>query len=243
MTHSQAADNGIEAPVKIGASALLEKCDQPNRIAAWLAATAPHGTAVAVDRIGPSAPFDGAEEEAIARAVIQRRNEFKTGRRLAREALAHLGCVPVGLPPDRDRVPKWPDGFVGTISHSTDVCAALVGRASDLVGIGIDIEETGRMQPGLASLICRPDETDLDGTGGWTLLRFVAKEAFFKAYFPATRDFLDFQDVRVTINLAGGRFEARLMKPSSTSLCGSRVFAGRFTALRYHVIACLWIAR
>jgi hypothetical protein len=44
-------------------------------------------------------------------------------------------------------------------------------------------------------MICRPDETDMNGIGGAVdlmLLRFVAKEAFFKAFFePQTfsRDF------------------------------------------------------
>jgi enterobactin synthetase component D len=130
-----------------------DRCDAPVRIAAWIAATVPEGTSVAVDHIRSSAAFDAAEKEAIARAVARRRDEFTTGRCLAREALARLGCVAASLSPDRDRVPRWPEGFVGTISHSGSLCVALVGRARDLFGIGIDIEETIRMQPGLASLI------------------------------------------------------------------------------------------
>lgn len=222
-----------------------DKCDTGERIRAWLVAMAPDGTAVAVDRVGPSAAFDAEEEEAISRAITRRRDEFTTGRRLAREALARLGCVAVGLPPDPDRVPRWPHGFVGTISHSGGLCVAHVGRARDFVGIGIDIEETARLQRGLTSLICRPDETNCDETTGdvdLTLLRFVAKEAFFKAYFPATRGFLDFQDVRVSVNPASDRFEARLMEPSSPSLCGSRDFVGRFAMLGSHVVAAVWIA-
>jgi len=227
-------------------SAGSDKCDAPKRIAAWIAATTPEGTAVAVDRIGPSAAFDAGEEAAIARAVARRRDEFTTGRRLAREALARLGCVATSLPPDSDRVPRWPEGFVGTISHAGGLCVALVGRARDLVGIGIDIEETARLQPGLTPLICRPDEIDLDETGGTvdqTLLRFVAKEAFFKAYFPTTRAFLGFQDVRVAVNPASDHFKARLMEPRRPSLYGARTFLGRFATLGSHIVAVAWIAR
>ena len=215
-------------------------------IAAWIAAAAPEGTAVAVDRIAPSAPFDGAEEAAIARAAPRRRAEFTTGRRLAREALARLGCLAASLPPDSDRMPQWPVGFVGTISHSCQLCIALVGRAHNHLGIGIDVEEIGLMQPGLASMICRPDETDISvvcGPVDPTLLRFVAKEAFFKAYFPGTRTFLDFQDVRVAIDWASGCFEARLMEPSKPSLRGSRVFVGRFAILGGYIVAGVWISR
>ena len=223
-----------------------DKCEALQRIAAWIASTAPKGTAAAVDRIGPSAVFDAAEQAAIARAVVRRRDEFTTGRRLSREALARLGCAAAGLPPDPDGVPRWPEGFVGSISHSGGVCAALVGRARDLVGIGIDIEESVQMRPGLASLICRRDETDRGETAGavdLTLLRFIAKEAFFKAYFPATRSFLDFQDVRVAVDPATDRFEVRLMEPSSPSLGGARAFVGCFAMLGRHVVAGMWIAR
>ena len=140
-----------------------DKHDAPADIAAWIAAAAPEGTAGAVDRISPSAPFDAAEEAAIARAVPRRRAEFATGRRLAREALARLGCLAASLPPDSAGMPQWPTGFVGTISHSGQLCVAVVGRAHNLLGIGIDVEEIGPMQPGLASMICRPDENDMGG--------------------------------------------------------------------------------
>jgi 4'-phosphopantetheinyl transferase EntD len=223
-----------------------DKYDAPGRIAAWVTATAPGGIAVAVDRIGSSTAFDAVEEAVIARAVARRRDEFITGRRLARKALADLGCVAAGLPPDSDGVPQWPEGFIGTISHSGGLCVAVVGRTCDLVGIGIDIEEIVRMQPGIAPLISRPDEAEIGNTSGGvdlTLLRFVAKEALFKAYFPATRGFLDFLDVRVSLNLENNRFEAQLMELSKSSLCGSRTFVGHFTTVESHVVAGVWIAR
>jgi 4'-phosphopantetheinyl transferase EntD len=237
---------GGAAPAAMITCAGSDIGDAPNRIAAWITATTPQGTAVAVDRIGPSATFDAGEEAAIARAVASRRNEFTTGRRLAREALARLGCAATSLPADSDRVPRWPKGFVGTISHAGGLCIALVGCARDLVGIGVDIEATKRLQPGLTRLICRPDEIDLDETGDTvdpTLLRFVAKEAFYKAYFPTTRAFLGFQDVRVTVDPTSTRFEARLMQLTSPSLCGARAFMGSFATLGSHVVAVAWIAR
>jgi hypothetical protein len=107
-----------------------DRCDSPERVAAWIAATVPECAAVAIDHIRPSAACDAAAQEAIARAVARRRDEFTTGRRLAHEALARLGCVAASLPPDRDRVPRWPESFVGTISHSGSLCAALVEWAA-----------------------------------------------------------------------------------------------------------------
>src|ERR1700722_6775796 len=137
-----------EDPANVIGNVGSDKHDAPADIAAWIAAAAPEGTAGAVDRISPSAPFDAAEEAAIARAVPRRRAEFATGRRLAREALARLGCLAASLPPDSAGMPQWPTGFVGTISHSGQLCVAVVGRAHNLLGIGIDLEEIGPLQHG-----------------------------------------------------------------------------------------------
>jgi 4'-phosphopantetheinyl transferase EntD len=225
---------------------LADLCDVISSVSAWISQVAPGETAFAVDGIRPSAAFDAAEATVVARAVASRRDEFTTGRRLAREALERLGGVAVGLPPDSDRVPQWPDGFIGTISHSDRLCAALVGRTHDFLGIGFDIEKRIRIDSGLRLLICRPDEIELEKTRDFndtTLLRFVAKEAFFKAYFPATRNFLDFLDIRVSLDLALDSFEATLMKPSSPSLNGSRTFVGHFAIIGSYLVAGVWIAR
>lgn len=216
--------------------------DRVQHVATWALATAPIGTAVAVDLIGPSAVVDVEERAAIAKAVRRRRAEFSTGRRLAREALARLGCSAVSLPPDPDRVPRWPYGYTGSISHSGELCVAVVGRTGDFAGIGLDIEEASRVQPDLAPLICRPDEVAGDFCQKNDLLcRFVAKEAFFKAYFPSTRAFLDFQDVRITASHVDGRFTAELMKPWSPSLYDRRTFHGHFAVIGNYMAAGVWI--
>ena len=209
----------------------------------------PRGTAGAVDRISPSAPSTcrrgGSDCPELRSRVL--RAEFATGRSASRVRLwlALVASQPVssGL---RWDAPNGRRDLVGTICHSGQLCIALVGRAHNLLGIGIDVEEIEPMPLGLASMICCPDENDMSGICGPvdpTLLRFVAKEAFFKAYFPATRAFLDFQDVRVAIDGASGCFEAHLMEQSKPSLCGSRVFGGRFAMLIGYVVAGIWIGR
>ena len=212
-------------------------------IAAWIGAHAPPGTAAAEAPVDEAAPFDAAEAAAVARAVPRRRREFLTGRRLAREALARLGCPPVGIPPDESRVPVWPDGYLGSISHTGSLCVAHVGRRRDLLGIGIDIEADAPLSADLSRLICRPEETGDAAPDGLdpVLARFAAKEAFYKAYFPQARTFLDFQDVRVDLDLADGRFAAKIVDPCKPTLAGRRVFPGRIARLAGHVVAALWV--
>jgi 4'-phosphopantetheinyl transferase EntD len=209
-------------------------------IAAWIEAHAPAGTAVAAGPIIPAEPFDDVEAAATARAGQIRRDEFHTGRRLARVALAQLGCPPSAIPVGDGRVPVWPEGFLGTISHSRKLCVAHVGSVRDLVGIGIDIEPDVPLVGGIATQICRPDEDPADVEGG-ALLRFVAKEAFYKAYFPAARSFLEFHDVRIDLDLANGVYVARIVGANKPEIMGKCHFEGRFTRLADHIVAALWI--
>src|SRR5947208_1552294 len=82
------------------------------------------------------------EEEAyLGNVVPARRREFRAGRLYARQALRGLGIPETAIPIGPDRAPIWPKGVVGSISHSRNLCAAVVGLSADYLGIGIDIED------------------------------------------------------------------------------------------------------
>src|SRR5262245_11502467 len=82
-----------------------------------------------------------AEEEAlVAKAVRSRRQQFTAGRLLARQAWQRLGQAPVSLLNDAQRVPIWPLGIVGTITHTHIWCAAAVARRGEVTGLGADVE-------------------------------------------------------------------------------------------------------
>ena len=104
-----------------------------------------------------------------------------------------------------DRAPIWPDGVVGSITHTGDFAAAAVARAADIAGLGIDSEQI--IDPAAArdiADICMVDEAMLfkaaHGRSFCEFCTFVfsAKEAVFKCLFPLTRKFLEFSDVRIT---------------------------------------------
>ena len=197
-------------------------------------------TAVAAGPVEHVAPFDDTEAGAVARAVEKRRNEFHTGRRLARLALAKLGCAPAAIPADDNRVPIWPDGFVGTISHCRTLCIAQVGLQRTLAGIGIDVETDRQLSGDLAARICRPDENP-GRCGDAALVHFVAKEAFYKAYYPQARVFLEFHDVRIEPDEAAGTFQASIIARDKPAIAGRRTFTGRFTRLDGYIVAAVWI--
>jgi 4'-phosphopantetheinyl transferase EntD len=178
--------------------------------------------------------------------VAKRRREFAAGRVYARAALGALGCPPQAIPVAADRQAIWPDGYVGSISHTDRLSAVIVGRGETYAGLGIDLEHDAPLKDDLRDMICRPEERSgavLDALGAdGAKLVFVAKEAVFKAYYPATRAFLEFHDVAVVFDAEAGSFEARLVgdKPPAA---GARRFRGRFGCVDGHIVAVVAIVR
>jgi 4'-phosphopantetheinyl transferase EntD len=179
-----------------------------------LRAQLPAGSAAACAVGAAPAPLFAGEEVLVAQAGEKRRGEFAAGRAAARAALAQIGA-PAGpiLACDRGG-PIWPPGVVGSISH-TDRWAIAVA-SERLQALGVDLESDDALDRALAEIVCRPEErrpdADLARRGiDAAKLRFVAKEAFYKAVFPRARRFLDFEDVCICFDLAADRFDARFV--------------------------------
>lgn len=143
---------------------------------------------------------------AIRQAVPRRQREFAAGREAARQAMARIGWPPAAIPSLPDRAPLWPEGLVGSISHTRQACVAVVGPRDRLCSIGIDLENDVPMAPTLWDTVCTPDElawvaTQPTPLQGLLVTRlFSAKEAFYKWQYPQTGQMLEFQDVQVALD-------------------------------------------
>ena len=146
------------------------------------------------------------EQPYVARAIQRRRFEFSTGRACARRALSQFGVSQAALPPGTDRMPIWPIGFTGSITHTECFCVAAVGRCEDgLKSVGIDIEPAEPLPDDLFETVCQAAERDwieraAPGERG-LLARavFCAKECAFKCQFPVSQTMLDIADLTVSI--------------------------------------------
>ena len=180
-----------------------------------------------------------AERSLIERAVEQRRLEFAAGRTLARGLLRDAGRPTDALLCDPDRVPRWPQNVVGSITHCRSLCAVAVAPRALSAGIGIDVEPVCVLDESLHPQILRQAEharvqclpAALRPLGA--LLVFSIKEAVYKAIYPERRQFLDFQQVEV-LAIDEHAFEVEVLVPGA-SLPGLSRIAGRFRVADDHV--------
>lgn len=143
-----------------------------------------------------------AELHHISRAVLKRREEFATVRACARRALGRLGVDRPALVPGRGGEPPWPDGFVGSMTHTDGYCAAAVARRTVALSLGIDAEPNEPLPEGVVDLVTGPDErarlaalTVRRPDVCWDRLVFSAKESVFKTWYPVMATWLGFEDV------------------------------------------------
>ena len=169
------------------------------------------------------------EAEFIRKAVPKRVIEFTAGRHCARRALARLGIANFPILSGIQREPIWPVGTVGSITHCSGFACAAVALNTDMVAIGIDAEVAGPLSPGLIESIASRAERQallaFSDDVPWDRVIFCAKEAFYKAWYPVTRSWLEFHDVDVTFRPEQGTFEVQIKIPHPQMF---RSHVGRF---------------
>jgi 4'-phosphopantetheinyl transferase EntD len=204
---------------------------------------------------GPLQSFAGAtlfpaEIAASVSMSARRRAAFCAGRACARAALARLGAPAAAIAIGPARAPVWPSGIVGSISHTDNIVAAVVARDPPIGGVGLDLEDDEPFDdPALVRLVCRPEElgpasdpSDPANRQRGKLL-FVVKEAVYKLYQPLAGAFLDFHDVRVTLDEAAGVFWAELTGARPREIAGRRAMIGGFVRTENLCIALAWLRR
>lgn len=146
------------------------------------------------------------EQRALSdRASAIRKSEFHLGRAAANECLEKMGFAPTPpVPQGFDRAPIWPEGVIGSISHSGRWAVAAIGRNHEVRMIGVDIERTRPMSVDRlsgriatdeeAELLKLHQESDNDFPFMQTVI-FSAKESIYKAFFGTLNIKLKFADI------------------------------------------------
>ena len=183
----------------------------------WLETLPPAGVELVAMPVAaaPAATLFPEELELVGDAVAKRRHEFATGRECARRALARFGLPPAPLLRTAGGGVQWPAGHTGSITHSDAVAAAAVVAAARVPGLGLDVEELGRLRDALLKRILTPAELAVlqavpEADRQLLATRaFCAKEALFKCLQPLLNHWFGFQEAEVLLGVgAPGRIEA-----------------------------------
>lgn len=144
-----------------------------------------------------------AESALVAGAAERRRAEFLAGRACARSCLDALGYGYAPVLRGERGMPLWPEGAIGSISHSGAIAMAVAAPSGTARSIGIDVEQQRAVTDELQELLFRPEERaqlallPQEERRAAATLMFSAKEAFYKAQFPIGRVFVDYREVAV----------------------------------------------
>jgi 4'-phosphopantetheinyl transferase EntD len=187
-------------------------------------------------------PANASEEHACAYFSPSRRAEFITGRACARAALMDLGYPDAKLTANKEGIPEWPSGTIGSITHSKGLCGAVAAQSSQFSCLGLDFEQAGRLSSAAAKRVVHPIEEDFANTqpDAPTIL-FSLKEAFFKAQFPRWQKHANFQDIALTVNLSKEDAELRYINQDLDELSDAS-FHFRVAQQDKLVVALCWVA-
>ena len=193
-----------------------------------------------INEVPSDVVFD-VEAQCISAAVEKRRREFAAGRWLARKALSQFGRDDVAIPFGADRAPIWPEGIVGSISHTDTLCAAAVAETvSGIAAVGIDVELAKPLAPDLWETVLSEDErlklpvVSGQADGLLEMIVFSAKEAAYKCQYPLSGVFLEFTDLTVSLNVDRMTFEARFMRDARPFYEGEQL-QGRWRVADGHI--------
>jgi len=173
------------------------------------------------------------EEALVEKSAPKRRREFALGRACARSALEKLGHGGAVIGRAANGAPLWPQGIIGSITHTRDYAAAVVGEARRFSGIGVDAERVGGVTqdlwPRLFDDAERAHLMGLDETDQPVIatLIFSAKEACYKAW--GGTGALAFRDIRVTPG--SDRF---------TAVRGCEILQGRYAVEGDLMLTAVW---
>lgn len=176
----------------------------------------------------------------------KRNREFTAGRYCARQALGRLK-ITADVPVDTDRKPVWPDGVVGSISHSRHYAWAATAKKDSIKGIGVDTEII--VDDATLRQIVKEVTTDAE----WKLLSlinadiktaftvvFSAKESIFKCLYPLNEKFFGFHDVQLIS--ANDQQVTFCQQPTSPNfLTAPRNLTVQYAVMNHDVFTTIWI--
>lgn len=167
----------------------------------------------------PRAPMPrliGDEVLAVEQVSAARAREFAAGRLAARKAMDMLGHIGRPVLQGADLAPVWPNGLIGSITHTDRDSLAAVTDDPDILALGLSLEPATPLEPGLWPVCCTSDEMQWLASlgpsqrGHFAKLILSVKKAVSKAAYASRTRLPELQQITLSIDLVTGRFDARI---------------------------------
>ncbi|RZT99024.1 4'-phosphopantetheinyl transferase EntD [Advenella incenata] len=175
---------------------------------------------------------------------VIRKAEFLAGRIAALCALKNIGIENFPIEIRKNRVPLWPQGIVGSISHTCNRAVSVVSLTSEIKNIGVDIENIMSIENAskVCSYIASRKEYELLMSTNFSFelcstILFSAKETLFKAIYPVANIFFDFVDVELcSVSSGENLLFLQLNRDINTFYESGMIFVIKFDVLENYVI-------
>ena len=166
--------------------------------------------------------------------MAKRQAEYLAGRYCAAKTLSALGVTDTDVQSGENRVPYWPQGAIGSISHTAGRAVAVASLENNYTGLGIDCEML--IRPDVAeriyNTIAVPSETALFKQLNWSkewflTLIFSAKESLYKALYPTVGVFFGFDSAEI-LHIGNGKYTIALTRDLNKKWRAGQQFEGRY---------------
>ena len=148
------------------------------------------------------------------------------------DEIQHENIIPIQR--NEQGAPIWPEGIIGSITHTENFIGAVVESFDKLRGIGIDTEKILGPQSVVMveSLVATEEEKrkslSFDPFEYFTLI-YSAKESIFKCLNPIIKKYIEFHDVTIeTVCFDSKSFTFKLLKDLNEEFREGMTFEGSF---------------
>lgn len=186
------------------------------------------------------------EQDIISASAPLRRRTFASGRYCARAALAEAGLPPAMLLRAADGAVIWPEGVIGSVSHTNEwaVAAVAIRDMSEALSLGVDLERIQVLEPGVLKLVASPAErAELAEAGdeSWhATALFSLKESLYKCLRPLCGRFIDFSEVDIS-DIVSGRPRVILQSEDLSRRFDASALNLRMAVTPGHVFTLAWL--
>lgn len=177
-------------------------------------------------------------------ASITRKAEYFAGRYCGRKLLQNKSISSVI--DSYQRVPVWPDGWCGSISHTKDNVIVIAAPRSACILPGVDIESKNFASVLEAqNIFASPEEREYLLKTGLPyplglLILFSAKESLYKSIWSKVKRVLEFRSAKlVELNKVQQSFTLVLSDSLTSTLQSGAEFDGRYTVYKDSIITCI----